>query len=236
MVQVHAPITAAWVRAFISRLLDKLSLEGFGYLTLPCCHSKHPLGLAGDWNAPPDISAVAGSRDQTVADAHKWVSARLKFSSAPTNCRRRESPGGVGIGRHRGPQRFKSHGRANDRKGGPDTGIADAPDRFHLLDFDTTSTAVSTRPAPPYPRGTETAAGSPCDGSRPGFGSTPRRGETTRSISWAIMGAERIASPGASPTASAAIQMTQIGRLSMACGPPSHWPRRGFRTHSLTNR
>jgi hypothetical protein len=67
MVQVHMPVAAAWVRALISRILDKLSLERFGYLTLLFCHSEHP-----------------GSRrrlEPAPAETFPWLSDRVIGSS-----------------------------------------------------------------------------------------------------------------------------------------------------------
>jgi hypothetical protein len=74
---MHAPIAAARVGAFISRLLDKLSLEGLGTLRCRVAALNIP-GSADDRNAPPDISTIAGLRDRTVADAHKMRISQAK--------------------------------------------------------------------------------------------------------------------------------------------------------------
>lgn len=81
MVQVDTPVAAAWVCALISRILDKLSLEGFGYVTLLCCHSQHPVRRRRLAPALAEISAGIRLRDRTFTDAI-WVLASLKFSSA----------------------------------------------------------------------------------------------------------------------------------------------------------
>ena len=54
-------------------------------------------------------------------------------------------------------------------------------------------------------------------GSRPGFGTAPKIDRNARWSSRAIEPADRTASPGQSPTATAAIITTQVGKLSMVC-------------------
>jgi hypothetical protein len=56
-------------------------------------------------------------------------------------------------------------------------------------------------------------------GSRPGLGATSGRGHNARRSSPAIERAERSASPGLSPTATAMIDTAQCGRMSMARRP-----------------
>jgi len=120
---------------------------------------------------------------------------------------------------------YDGHG---DQAYGPDWETDHGATVLRILTSAISTAAVNTPSAPPYPREAETAAGSLCDASRPGFGATSRRGEVTRWISRAIMGAARIANPGVSPMTVAAIQTAQFGRLSMECSPPSNATRRGF--------
>jgi hypothetical protein len=166
---------------------------------------------------PPSQSGIEQSNQTRALNPHSPTAPLVQTPAAVSSLEAFPTPASVHphasvSGRH--PKTLNGSGHY--------LGSQTRPAGFHLLDFDTTIAAVNTRPAPPYPRGTETATGSPCDGSRLGFGATPRRSESTRWISRAIMGAERIASPGARPTTVAAIQTAQHGRLSIVCSPPSN--------------
>lgn len=99
--------------------------------------------------------------------------------------------------------------------------VADAPDGFHTQILTIITAAVSTRLC--HQRHPGEPAGPSGVGSGSGSGVTSRRGHSEHSCR-AIAGAERIASPGVTPTASAPIQTAQLGRLSMACCPPSYRP------------
>ena len=63
----------------------------------------------------------------------------------------------------------------------------------------------------------------PAGSSLSRLGATLERGNSKRWSSRAILGVERIVSSGLIPTAAVIIHKAQLGRLSIACCPPSYW-------------
>jgi hypothetical protein len=94
--------------------------------------------------------------------------------------------------------------------------------RLTLMSPRPSTAAVSNPSGPPHPAARTDSSRA---GSRPDRPARLVSGQGTRWIIRASDRAERTASPGMSPTVTAANVITQSGRLSMAPSPRSYWTR-----------